>query len=108
MSDLDYSDFFEQLFDKVMKPLWTSKNESYRNSWAGRTGAHGIFCQLERKTDRLFGSIWLGDLDDEKNILAALDNLQDLAIYSIALYVELDSKRKHPSLDYSEEDGKNK
>lgn len=99
---IDYSNYFEDLFNKILKPLWCSRNQSHGNSWAGRTGPKGIFCQIERKTDRLFNSIWKGDLNSEDNLEVAKDQAKDLAVYSMALFIALDFISKKRKLNYND------
>ena len=96
---IDYSLYFEQLFQKILKPLWEARQATHGNSWAGRTGIKGILTQLERKQDRLYNAIWEGELTPEKK-REAMEQVKDMAVYAMALYIALDVDLAHPFLEY--------
>lgn len=81
--------------DKI-EPLWKSRDKLHGDSWIGRTKEKGIFCQIERKIDRLYNSVWLQDVADSSVLLdEAQSQAEDLVVYALLLCVCLEQMKKN-------------
>jgi hypothetical protein len=83
----------EEFFDTALKIL-EDRNVEHGDSWKGRTGAVGLFCQVERKVDRLFANVYqpLTYGKDISDVKVALDTCIDLANYAGLLYIVIREK----------------
>jgi hypothetical protein len=81
-------------FFNVALGVLIERDAEHGDSWKGRTGAVGLFCQIERKTDRLFANVYQ-PLTSGKEIVdvnVALDTCVDLANYAGLLYTVIKEK----------------
>jgi hypothetical protein len=88
------SDRIKMFCDKMLD-TFDSRDQEHGDSWQGRTGLVGLFCQIERKTDRLYEAVYkkLTSGKELGEINVSLDSALDLAVYSALMYISLQSKQ---------------